>query len=73
MLGFKKQRAESEPLNDQVIFAWDKDGGVWALEATAQIFDDLKFLLGHHFLHWHEALETCGAVHYNHCKAICAF
>ncbi|KAJ6057600.1 hypothetical protein N7460_000874 [Penicillium canescens] len=66
MLGFKKQRAESEPLNDQVIFAWDKDEGVWALEATAEIFDDLKLLLGEQFLHWHEALESCGAVHYNH-------
>lgn len=73
MLDYKKQRAESEPLNDQVIFAWDKDEGVWALEATPEIFDDLKFLLGKNFLHWHEALESCGAVHYSHCKAICAF
>jgi hypothetical protein len=69
----RRKRLEFLPLDDQVIFAWEEDGGVWALEATAEIWDRLELLLGRDLLHWHEALERCGAVHYNNCKALIDF
>ncbi|GIJ81626.1 hypothetical protein Asppvi_000125 [Aspergillus pseudoviridinutans] len=52
------------PIYERVIFAWDEDQGVWVLEASEASWEALKVLLGRDFLHWHEALERCGAVYY---------
>jgi hypothetical protein len=58
----------TSPINERVIFAWDEDQGVWVLEASEESWEALKVLLGRDFLHWHEALERCGAIYYQHCK-----
>ncbi|KAJ6083521.1 hypothetical protein N7467_007656 [Penicillium canescens] len=66
MLSSKQKNAEAQPLDDLAVFAWDKDEGVWVLEGSAEIFDNLQRLLGRDLLRWHEALERCGAVYYSH-------
>ncbi|KAJ5907308.1 uncharacterized protein N7473_004224 [Penicillium subrubescens] len=66
MLSFWEDQAAEVPLDDQVIFAWDKDDGVWVLEGSPEIFNNLQRLLARDFLLWHEALERCGAIHYSH-------
>lgn len=71
MLSFWEDQAAEVPLDDQVIFAWDKDDGVWVLEGSPEIFNNLQRLLARDFLLWHEALERCGAIHYSHCKSTC--
>ncbi|KGY14676.1 hypothetical protein PABG_12446 [Paracoccidioides brasiliensis Pb03] len=49
-----------------VLFAWDEGDGVWVLEPTENDCENLKEFLKRDFMHWHEALEKCGAVHFSH-------
>lgn len=59
------------PASDSVIFAWesnDEDTGVWIFEPTDQTRQDLVRLVWNNVIHWHEALERCGAQYYQHCK-----
>ena len=73
MLSMKQLNSEAEPLDDLVVFAWDRDEGVWVLEGPVETFGDLQSHLGLDFLLWHEALERSGAVYYSHYTEPCIF
>ena len=58
------------PISDQVLLAWDGDGkeGVWVLEQPTEEIARRVERLCMKFMHWHEALAECGAVHFDHCN-----
>ena len=58
---------------NEVIFGWDVDGGVWILDPTPKVEDDMSIyvklhtLLREEFMHWNQALAECGAKYYKNC------
>lgn len=62
--------------DEEVVFGWDLDGGVWILDPSPtdndrsvyiQSLRKLHTLLQREFVHWNQALAECGAVYYKNC------
>lgn len=57
-------------ISHEVIFGWDLDGGVWILDPTPKVDNDMSIymklhtLLREEFMHWNQALTECGAEYY---------